>query len=675
MQEEKFILDKLRYFLIGTAFISPLIYGNGFVFPATFPRVIFLYVVVTIALALWLVHVYKSGELVLRKSWITLALLFYIVILFVSAIASGHFENALFSSHERMTGIITFVYGFGWYLVASSVLRPKDWLNVFRGFLFSGVIVALISYLGIEGLDFDYFRFLEQGGSLFGNNTFSGIYYLFAFFSGALLLAKDNVLKWRISYIATMLFIVFNPDIFNFKIWQGQYGIASIFSDPMALVGMARASSISILVGSLAIILSYVLHRLKFSTKIKGGLFGLGIATLLIVPIMFTISVVQGEGFGYNFLLSQKDTERPVVWQQGLEAFYNKPILGYGLNNFNYAFQDTFRPEVAFTNNSNWFDKIHSATLEPLVETGVIGTLALLFALGAVCWSGFDLYRKRRDFVVPIIIIVLATHFIQIQTAFNTAISLFMIAVFLAYLVSFSPKKVSYEVSPSTGGVILAGGLIVLAVMLMFFAIIPARQNRLVITAMASGNFDQRVELYEELSTMRGNAPKMILSVTEKFINALFDSLDEFNNPAAMEGLKIEFTRILDMHEAQIDKHGDNFRFLINYANMIHISRLFGVDRMDRAGELLSSAKELSTSYPQVYWLSALQAHYGGDSEKAFFETDKAIEMFEETKNNLSEYVIENRLGKVYRISENLREFIIESADIAEKSYYHVLEL
>src|SRR3989344_8767483 len=119
-----------------------------------------------------------------------------------------------------MTGIATMLYISGWYFVASSVLRPCDWKNVFRTLLFSGAILAVISFLGINGFGLKAFSFLDQGGSLFTNNTFSGIYYLFAFFFGVILFIKEKSRKWRISYISAMFIILINPDIFNFQILQ-----------------------------------------------------------------------------------------------------------------------------------------------------------------------------------------------------------------------------------------------------------------------------------------------------------------------------------------------------------------------------------------------------------------------------------------------------------------------
>src|SRR3989338_178250 len=145
-----------------------------------------------------------------------MAVLGYILTLFISGILSGHSEESFFGAILRMTEFATMLYISGWYLIVSSVLKPRHFTYVFRALLFSGAILAVISFLGINGFNLKAFSFLEQGGSLFSNNTFSGMYYVFAFFFGVILFVKEKSLKWRISYTLAMLLILINPDILNF---------------------------------------------------------------------------------------------------------------------------------------------------------------------------------------------------------------------------------------------------------------------------------------------------------------------------------------------------------------------------------------------------------------------------------------------------------------------------
>jgi len=669
------IQKALRFLLISAPVVYPLVFIRGFVYPSTFPRTIFIYLIVTVICGLWFLWMYRSRGVTLRLSWVTTALATYIGVLFISAIAGGHFENSFFSSHERMTGIITVIYLFLWYVIASSTLRSRDWIYLFRGTLFSGVIVALISYLGPGAFNLEAFSFLlADGGSLFGNTTYAGVYYFFVFFIGVLLFIKDFSIKWRTSYIISMLIVLANPDIMKFTIWQGIYGLKEIVESPLVLLGNARASALSIFVGTLIIGIAYAMHRARISMRAKESV-GLIIIGLIIIGSIGVVgSVLMERGPGYEFFVGQGDTARLLVWQQGRDAFLEKPILGYGSNNFSYAFQDTFEPTVAFLNNAKWFDKIHNGILEPLVETGVVGAIVALITLGIVLWRGFSHYHHKQELSVMVVLMILVAHLIQIQTSFNTPTTTFMLAILLAYLASKDGVIYTYDLLKGslTKG-LYAFFMVGLIALFAISTIIPVKQNRMVITAMASGSLDRRMEMYKSLESFYGYPPDMIVPVTENYVNALFSSLDQFNTPDARSMLQKEFVAILDMYEAHIDKYGDNFRFLINYANVIHIARVFGVDRMDRAGELLDQAKEISTSYPQIYWLSALQARYEGDVEGALIEIDKAVSMSEEVKGGLPEYIAEDHLGKAIEVSGEIKRFIEQSS--GDGVYYHVPEL
>jgi len=664
--ENNSLLKTLRIFLIGTPFLFTLAYVPSFMFPGSFSKAIFLYLAVSMVLTVWLIHIYRSGVVIFKQNWINIAVLGYIFILFVSAIAGGHFEYSFFGSITRMDGIATMLYISGWYFVASSVLRPCDWKNVFRTLLFSGAILAVISFLGINGFGLKAFSFLDQGGSLFTNNTFSGIYYLFAFFFGVILFIKEKSRKWRISYISAMFIILINPDIFNFQILQN---LGMLNQNPTLVLGTARASSAVVGMGIILTSVMYIIHRIRISVTIKGILFSAILLGLVSVSVVFVGSTIAQKGPGADFFVSQSDIHRPTTWRQVSGAFLNKPLLGYGPNNFEYAFQDTLTPEVSFIAGANWFDKAHNIWLDSILETGVLGTLSMFIMFALVCWYGFRHYRSTLDLSTPVIILLLVLHFIQIQTSFNTNTSLFMIFILFAYIASFSSQNLSYTISRRNRLILLSVGSVIIIIGMIATAIIPARHNLMITNAMTSGDFEKRMNIYESSRSIYGYPAESVYKITKQFMNALWRERDElFYNEKARPGIAIEFNKMLDLFESHYEQYDDNFRYHLNYVNMIYIARLFDVDRLDRADELIARAKELSISAPQVFWLSALHAKYTGDDDLAMVEIGKAIELFESISGKFDE----NQLGKFHSVSLALRKFLEETRGSKEKTYFHL---
>jgi len=661
-------LKILRVLLIGAPFMFILMYVPGFTFPGSFTKAIFLYIAVSIILIAWLINIYRSEVVVFKKNWINIAVFGYIAVLFISGLASGHFEESFFGAISRMTGIVTMLYISGWYIVASSVLKSRHWTYVFRALLFGGAILAIISFLGINGFGVEMFNFLDQGGSLFSNNTFSGIYYVFAFFFGVILFTKKSSLKWRIAYGIGMFVILINPDIFNFQIWQNIGMLKEVFGDPTLVLGTARASAAVMGIGIILTFVLYVIHRARTSVAVKGALFSFIMLGLIGFSLVFVGSTIAQKGFGANFFESQNDIHRPTAWRQVASGFSNKPLLGYGINNVEYAFQDTLGPEIPFIKGDNWFDKAHNIWLDLTLETGILGTLSVIILFMLVSWYGFLRYRRTRDFSVPVVILLLALHLVQIQTSFNIVTSLFMVFILFAYVSSFSAESVSYSISDRTKSIMLYVGIVFIVGAMIFTAIIPAKHSRTLVGALTSANFEKRMNMYESSRSIYGYPADYAYFVTEKFTNAWFENPEIFDNPTAREGIATEYNAIIDLYEAHYNQYRDNLRYNMNYAHTIFIARLFGVDRWDRAGELIARAQELSTSTPQVFWLASLHAKYAGNEKLAFEEADKAIALCEEVRVKFDE----NQLSDFCKTSSQLRIFLEATQGSEQKLYFHL---
>ena len=591
--------------------------------------------------------------------------------LFIGGVGSGHFEESFFGAISRMTGIATMLYISLWYLIASSVLKPRHFTYVFRALLFSGAILAVISFLGLNGFGLKAFSFLEQGGSLFSNNTFSGIYYVFAFFFGVILFIKEKSLKWRISYALSMLIILTNPDIFNFQIWQNIGMIKEIFSHPSLVLGTARASAAVMGLGIILTLVLYVIHRVRVSALVKGALFSFIIVVLTGVSLWFVGSTIAQRGFGADFFASQNDVHRPTAWKQVASGFSNRPLLGYGINNIEYAFQDTLGPEIPFIKGDKWFDKAHNIWLDLTLETGILGVLSVIILFILVCWYSFKHYRDTRDFSAPLVLLLLILHLIQIQTSFNITTSLFMIFILFAYVSSFSREDISYSVPYRTRSIILWVGAVLIIGAMIFTAIIPAKHSRELVGALTSANFEKRMNMYKSSHSIYGYPADYAYFVTERFTNAWLENPAIFDNPTAREGIATEYNAMIDLYEAHYNQYRDNLRYNMNYANNIFIARLFGVDHLDRAGELIARAQELSTRIPQVFWLASLHAKYTGNEELAFEEADKAIQLCEAVRARFDE----NQLGHFCGVSYSLRGFLEKTKGLKNKLYFHLQEV
>jgi O-antigen ligase len=77
------------------------------------------------------------------------------------------------------------------------------------------------------------------------------------------------------------------------------------------------------------------------------------------------------------------------VWGEAWKGFLERPILGWGQENFTPVFDKFFNPNfyVPGANSETWFDRAHSVFFDYLVETGILGLLSYLAVFVTFYWE------------------------------------------------------------------------------------------------------------------------------------------------------------------------------------------------------------------------------------------------------------------------------------------------
>ncbi|MCK4819994.1 O-antigen ligase family protein [bacterium] len=93
--------------------------------------------------------------------------------------------------------------------------------------------------------------------------------------------------------------------------------------------------------------------------------------------------------FDIQQILERGGLGRFFVWRVGVEAFFHRPLNGYGYNNFPYVYE-LFSVVVPADYLAYWTYRVaHSIYLQAFAELGIIGGLLLLFTL----WKHWRLAR------------------------------------------------------------------------------------------------------------------------------------------------------------------------------------------------------------------------------------------------------------------------------------------
>jgi O-antigen ligase len=85
--------------------------------------------------------------------------------------------------------------------------------------------------------------------------------------------------------------------------------------------------------------------------------------------------------------------------------FKERPFFGFGPGTYQFQYAPFQRSKyrTIITTNSGDGGNAHSEYLGPLSESGILGTLSVIFLVITVFYSGINIYRKEKDKNIRII--------------------------------------------------------------------------------------------------------------------------------------------------------------------------------------------------------------------------------------------------------------------------------
>ncbi len=408
--------------------IIPFIVVDSMFFPYITGKVFTFRIIVEIIFGLWLILIIKDKEFRPRWSCLFGAVGVFVLILLLSAINAVSPYKAFWSNYERMEGWIIFIHLMMYFVVLGSMLNTKKlWLWFFRLNLFIASILAIQSV--VEGAKEEIVRI---AGPL-GNPIYISVYFLFIFFISLILLYKDvlvqNLLLWK-NFKNIFLNILFYVYLFisGFSLY--------------IIYRTSRGALLGVIVGILfgAILITILGKELKVIRQLALG------GIILVVCLSVTFLIIKDTDFvGNNPTLSRlaeiswsntRGNARQMIWPIAIQGFKEKPILGWGLEGFNYVFNKYYNP--ALYGQESWFDRAHNTPLDFLIAGGILGFFSYMSLF--ICALYLLWFRKKDEDIVEKAILtgLLIGYLFQALFVFDNLISYIMFFLVLAYIHSRS---------------------------------------------------------------------------------------------------------------------------------------------------------------------------------------------------------------------------------------------
>lgn len=636
----------IKYFIIGGVFLLPflpLVVSDQLFFPFITGKNFLFRVIVEFIFVLWIILAVNDKKYRPKKSLILTFLFVFTALMALSAVFGENPYRSFWSNYERMEGLVTYLHILAYFLVLITILNTeKLWKLFFHISLMASFLVACYGILQLAGV-----KPIHQSDvrldSTIGNASYLATYMLFHIFLALMFFLKEKS-WWKWFYLP---FIVLNAIILYHTATRG------------VIFGLVGGLVLFLL---LTAVFSKEKRRKIFTLSLLGFIF-------LSVAVFWTQRdssfVKQSPVLSRFSNISFQDQSRFVVWNMSWQGVKEKPILGWGPENYNLVFNKYYAPVLY--SQEPWFDRAHNVFFDKLVTTGILG---LLSYLGLFVSAIYYLFKKnyRNNFSVfetTVITSLFAAYFFNNIFVFDNLLSLFLFFSVLGYIhfhntsliIEEKKKENTVSVYSRESNFLISSSLAVIVFIYFFYFInIPAfLANRTIIDALeaaANGQIQDALGKFEKALSYNSFGNSEIREHLTSFALKVVAASDNLINNETKTKV---FEKASSEMKKQIEVSPNDIRYLLFLSSLYN-----GAGRYDEAIIILEKALKLSPKKQQIYFElgSALlnKKEYAKAAEilKTAFELDSsyddarkiyALGLVYDGKIDLAEEIIKKRYG------------------------------
>lgn len=414
---KKETLEEILVIGIFAALFIPLIGLNNLAFPFITAKAFAFRILVEILGGIWLLLAISDKKYRPRFSWLAVSVLAFIGIITIADIFGVNLHRSFWSGFERMDGLISLLHLAVYFFIAGTLLNTeKRWNGFLNTTIGVSVVLSLLGLLQLAG----GMKINTDAGRLdatIGNAAYFGAYLLL--------------------HIFLVLFMLVR--------WKGRprgfyiYGAIAALHTFILYFTATRSAMLGLLGGIfVATVLIAILERdNKIIRRVAiSGIIGIvmliGGFILLRDQLFIKQNPVLGR-FTEISLAGAKDQARYYLWSMAIEGFKEKPILGWGQENFKLVFLKHYHP--ALYNDEIIFDRPHNVVFEWLIAGGLLGLLGYLSLFAAALY--YIWFSKKGNWSViekSVLTGFLAGYFINGMFLFDNLTSYIMFFGFLSYI-------------------------------------------------------------------------------------------------------------------------------------------------------------------------------------------------------------------------------------------------
>ena len=411
------------------------------------------------------------------------------------------------------------------------------------------------------------------------------------------------------------------------------------------------------------------------------------------------VRAIPGVGRIASISLNDITTQnRLMSWHSGIKGWKDRPILGYGYENFNIAFNKYFNPKMYRDPGSRvWFDRAHNVLIDQLVYGGIFGILSYISIFGIVIWFLLKRIKNKKEEYI-ILLSLLVGYLFQNLFVFDCLASYISICFVLAFINNQmkEPKEESVskkEKSPSTFIVIIL--ILLLLFSLHFFNIRLAWNNHFCAKALAYASFDNYRKSIEEFEKALSCPCNQSFEIRQHLANTVMSGIR--SNKLTKEEKRSACDYAISEMKKNIEFAENDCFYYLYLMSLYNSCSIFDRERLELTLETGERALKLCPTRVQFYFQMGQAAINLGRNKQGIDYFKKAVELnpkvIESHWNLASAYIVTHnedlaqkefdkmkKLGFKYNTVKNLERlirpyYIIKNYKKLEEIYLKLIEL
>lgn len=652
------LLNILRSGVYFILFI-PFFVSKHLYYPFISLKIFLFRIAVEILAVIWLYLVFKKVIKLPRLNFFLWAILAHVLVLLTSVFTGQGWYQSWWGTIQRGDGLFTFLHYLVFFFILISVFQEKkDWNRLIDLFLLSSLLVGLYAVAQRFGLGIVYDTGIERATGSAGNAAHLASFLIFPFF---LSLAKlfENGLK------------------INYR--TGFYLFVLIISFAGVGFSQTRGGMIGLVLGLGAFLFLFaLLHKNK---KIKIA----GISALVILAgLIGFVLINKDKNFIKDNLFIARFTEinfeaetaqqRLYNWRAGIEAFRERPLLGWGMDNYNIAFNKYF--DANYLDNfktGTYNDRAHNIIIETAVTTGLVGLAVYLFIGLLVYYYLLKFYKKNKKEIAVFVGLasLFLAYFVQNLLVFDTVITYLALFFLLGYVYKLSDgfkeaepdKPINLSYSRQILMIFLA---IVSAYLVWGHNIRPAKAAYY--TRQALNEAQKPVYYYANFAKLMRQSLFYKTEWDLEYLDSYTTTYKNFRNDekADKEAIAADAEYMAASGERALKKIKNDSKFYFQMAGIYEI--IYDNNRdpaaLTRAEELIKKSIDLSDQRVYSYQVLAQIYEFNNRDKEAIATLEKALELnprIGETYWGLA--IMYSKSGESDRVIENVKKAVDNGLD------------